>query len=43
MAKLMKDKLTGEPVAVKFIERGEKVCGVPFFFGNGEVMSKDVM
>jgi len=27
VAKLMKDKLTGKLVAVKFIERGEKVQG----------------
>ena len=26
VAKLMRDKTTGELVAVKFIERGEKVC-----------------
>lgn len=30
VARLMRDKLTRELVAVKYIERGEKVCFVAF-------------
>lgn len=36
----MKDKLTGEPVAVKFIERGEKVRGVSLLVAIKDVVSE---
>ena len=28
IARLMRDRVTGELIAVKYIERGEKVCSV---------------
>ena len=38
VAKLMRDKQTGELVAVKFIERGEKVGSSPRYCCNRRVV-----